>query len=169
MCLWYHIYHKPADHQWMYPGRDIQVYLRQANHEEPPPDINCQCDVRLIGKPLPGAWVSVWRVSRPLCTLAMILTNMVAAILLMWSYHLATRASSLEMSQQCFWTPSLCGWQWIQNWTHWWLAWYVPSSWTSNHLPVFSTPEDHTLYIGHNILEPEGKIIWCPVDCGQPF
>ena len=45
----------------------------------------------------------------------------------------------------------------------------MPSSWTRSHLPVFSTPKGHTLYIGRNVLEPEGKLIRCPVDCGQPF
>ena len=49
------------------------------------------------------------------------------------------------------------------------VAMTMPPSWTRRHLPVISTRLGHVLYIDYNPLEPEGKVVRCPVDCEKGY
>ena len=120
---WCHVSHKPADNQPVHPGWYLQVYLWQARHGAVAPDPHHQCHVWLINKPPHGMWPSLRRVSSPLCTLAMALTDIVAGIPWIWFCRLETRALWLGMSQLSSPTPSPQGWWPTWSSTRWWLPW----------------------------------------------
>ena len=45
----------------------------------------------------------------------------------------------------------------------------ISSTWATKHQPVLSTRSGHVLYTGYNPIEPEGKLIKCPLACGRGF